>query len=66
LAAVNVSINKQGDKLSDVSLANVEALAVEDSDCHYINGYSEFKSGTSHAYDCCLQWRDGKPKGVCL
>jgi hypothetical protein len=29
LAAVNVSINKQGDKLSDVSLANVEALALE-------------------------------------
>jgi hypothetical protein len=67
-AVVNVNVNSQNDNLlSDLALANVEALAQEGGNCNNINGYRQFSNiGSSYgAYDCCYVWRNGQGSGNC-
>jgi hypothetical protein len=68
LAVVNVNMNAQSDDLlSDLALANVEALAQETGDCNNINGYRQFSNiGSGYgAYDCCYVWRSGQGSSNC-
>ena len=45
IAGYGVYANQKADTMSDLMLANVEALAGgESSGCHYINGYKAFAS----------------------
>ncbi len=44
------------EQLSDLTLANIEALAVGDEhngDCDNYNGYRRIKQGNERIYDCC-------------
>lgn len=55
IAGYGVYANQKADTMSDLMLANVEALAGgESSGCHYINGYKAFTSNSGRAYDCCM------------
>jgi hypothetical protein len=65
VSGMNISQSKNEAALTDVALMNVEALA-DESGCHYINGFQQFKNGNGHAYDCCTVWRSGLGEGVCL
>jgi hypothetical protein len=72
LAAVNVNMNSQSENLlSDLALANVEALAEGEDNCHYTNGYkswstSSFFGTKKEFYDCCTVLRQGySPEGSC-
>lgn len=47
--------------VSDLLNANVEALAHDESDCNYRNGYRSFTSRNGGAYDCCKIWRSHRP-----
>jgi len=47
-------------ELSDIELANIEALAEDENDCHYINGYARWyidapasNSLREQFSDCC-------------
>ena len=63
---VNVNYNSQTKGMSDLALANVEALAQESGDCHNVNGYRQFyKEKGAGAYDCCYVWRDGVGENDC-
>jgi hypothetical protein len=64
-AGWNVMQSQSDEALSDVALANVEALADESSDCHYNNGYRSFSGSDGGAYDCCQIWRNGSVSGDC-
>jgi hypothetical protein len=68
LTVVNVNMNSQsGNVLSDLALANVEALAQEAGGCHNVNGYKQFSNmgGGYGAYDCCYVWRNGQGSSNC-
>ncbi|GHV27015.1 hypothetical protein FACS1894176_08470 [Bacteroidia bacterium] len=53
VAAFNVNVNSQKNDLSDLSLANVEALASEGSGGNSVTCYSSSKSSSgSTYYDC--------------
>lgn len=60
-AGYGVYENQRQDMMSEVILANVEALArYETNDCHYVNGVTNiqleesFWHSTKHSYyDCC-------------
>ena len=58
----NIGLRSSG-TLSDITLANVEALAQNESgdDCNYVNGYTKFINIKGGAYDCCKIWRDMSP-----
>lgn len=62
----NYQQNKQYDGLSELALANVEALATGEDDCHYTNGVTNIQKKPSmwhttlhHYYDCCAVQTDG-------
>jgi hypothetical protein len=68
LATVNVNLSSQSENLlSDLALANVEALAQEGTNCNNINGYKQFSNmgGGYGAYDCCYVWRNGQGNSSC-
>lgn len=69
--------SSQSNQLSDVMLANIEALAEDESagsNCHYTNGYSRWKTerpwfwtDEETFYDCCANLRRGySPEGSCI
>ncbi len=69
-SAVNVFNANKSEILSEIALANVEALAEDegtlDKDCHYVNGVTNiqleesFWNDTLHRYyDCCGVQVDG-------
>jgi hypothetical protein len=58
LSAINVSINSKETGLSDISLANVEALAVESEE----NGYSDYKTRLDEDKGRTRIWIDGSFK----
>jgi hypothetical protein len=66
IAAWNVNLNSQSNELSDISLANVEALATESGTGNVVDCYSESEAevGTTY-YDCgsCTMQNDKKSKG---
>lgn len=56
-----VGVNShQKDAMSDIQMANVEALvrgeSGENDECHYKNGYTAFTNKGGGAYDCCSIW----------
>ena len=67
VSGINVFNAQKSDVLSDIALANVEALAnSENSDCHYVNGVTNiqmtesfFHSTKYRYYDCCGVQVDG-------
>ena len=63
LAAASVAIIVNAGKPDSFFEANVEALADDEagSDCHYVNGYTQFGDRDGGAYDCCAVWRDKRP-----
>jgi hypothetical protein len=66
VAAINVNLGTKSNDLSDISLANVEALADENSDdCNYTNGYRKFDGSDGGAYDCCKKWKNGSASNDC-
>lgn len=56
---------QQKDVMSDVQMANVDALVrSEDNpkeDCHYSEGYKAFTGKEGGAYDCCSIWVSKSP-----
>ena len=60
---VGINTYKNSHSVSDLLLANVEALADGESGsgCHYVNGYKSFSGRSGGAYDCCGVWRDQRP-----
>lgn len=72
-SAINISFRMSEFKFSEFSLANVEALAQTEADCHYINGYKSWSvtkpnifSVKKEFYDCCTILREGyDPTGSC-
>ena len=45
--------------VSEIELANIEALAGDENnsnDCNYRNGYVAFTNKEGGAYDCCKVW----------
>ena len=62
IAAFNANIGLRNEYLSNIALANIEALARSESgDCNYVNGYTRFSGSKGGAYDCCQIWRDLVP-----
>lgn len=61
MAGYGVYANQKADTISDIMLANVEALASGESGCHYANGYVAFTSDGGGAYDCCNIWVNRHP-----
>lgn len=67
VSGVNVFNAQKSETLSDIALANVEALAnSEDSECHYVNGVKNIQLDESfwndtknRYYDCCGVQIDG-------
>ncbi len=73
LSGYNYVQNNSEVKLSDLALANVEALASgEGGDCRNVNGYKSWKTssiwgGQREFYDCCYNLRSGySPEGTCI
>ena len=70
MGGIHVFNAQKSESLSDIALANVEALANDegtlDKDCHYVNGVTNiqlaesFWHDTKHRYyDCCGTQVDG-------
>ena len=67
VSGINVFNFQKTENLSDVALANVEALAnMEGMDCHYVNGVTNIQlepniwhSTKKRYYDCCAVQVDG-------
>ena len=57
LAGYNVYNSQKAEGMSELALANVEALADgKDEGCHDTNGYTAFMGKSGGAYDCCSVW----------
>ena len=71
VSGINVFNAQKSVQLSDIALANVEALADNEANCHNINGYKEWKTKSlfgskKEFYDCCYVLRSGySPSGNC-
>lgn len=52
---------KSNMEMSDLAMANVEALANDESNCHNTNGYTAFTNRGGGAYDCCYIWVSKAP-----
>lgn len=64
-AGYRVYISLQTSVMSELMLANIEALASgEGNDCHYINGYVAFTGRKGGAYDCCRIWVNKRPNEI--
>lgn len=61
IAVYGVCSYQQSNVVSDLMLANIEALARGESDCHNINGYVAFTRRSGGAYDCCNVWVSRAP-----
>lgn len=66
VAGYGVYTSQTKTELSDIMLENVEALADNESDCHYTNGYKAIQLEESfwhdvkkRYYDCCGLQVDG-------
>lgn len=67
VAGINVFNAQNSDVMSDIALANVEALAnMEGMDCHYVNGVTNIQlepniwhNTKKRYYDCCAIQVDG-------
>lgn len=63
--------NNKETRMSELALANVEALALGESDCHNTNGYKSWETESwfgskKEFYDCCNKLREGySPSGNC-
>ena len=72
-SAINVGLRMTVIHFSEFPLANVEALADTETDCHNINGYKSWSitkpnlfSSKKEFYDCCTVLREGyDPTGAC-
>lgn len=53
------------DNLSDMQLANIEALTQNEDPCDNFNGYRRIREGNEKIYDCCYQEKIGKGKEDC-
>lgn len=51
--------------LSDIQLANIEALTNTEEPCNNYNGYRRILEGNEKIYDCCYKEQTGKGKGDC-
>lgn len=57
IAGYGVYTSQKVEPLSELVLANVEALAEEENnECNYTNGYTAFTNKGGGAYDCCKVW----------
>lgn len=66
IAGYNVYTSQQDAKMSDLTLANIEALAMDEtSKCDNANGYRRILEGNERIYDCCYQEKIGKGKEDC-
>ena len=64
-----IATNSEVSELS--SLINLSALSSVSAqgentggggNCNYRNGYRAFRSRSGGAYDCCMVWRNNKPR----
>ena len=61
-----VYTSQQKSELSELALANIEALAMgEANKCDTANGYRRILEGDERIYDCCYQEKIGKGKEDC-
>ncbi|MFR1955062.1 NVEALA domain-containing protein [Phocaeicola coprophilus] len=61
-----VYTSQQKSELSELALANIEALAMgEANKCDNANGYRRILEGDERIYDCCYQEKIGKGKEDC-
>ena len=66
LSGFNYVQNNSEVKLTDLALANVEALASgEGSNCNNRNGYRRILDGNERIYDCCYNEKIGRGKEDC-
>lgn len=68
IAGYGIYENLKIDTMSNLALINVEALANDEGDCHYTNGYRVFTSSSGGAYNCCQIWVPNAPdttQGLC-
>lgn len=65
-AGYNAYISQQEVGMSDLALANIEALAgSETGECDNANGYRRILEGDERIYDCCYNEKIGKGKEDC-
>lgn len=65
-AGYNVYISRQEVGMSDLALANVEALATgETGKCDNANGYRRILRGEERIYDCCYNEKIGRGREDC-
>ncbi|WP_317207926.1 NVEALA domain-containing protein [Phocaeicola faecalis] len=61
-----VYTSQQETELSELALANVAALAMDETNkCDNANGYRRILEGDERIYDCCYQEKIGKGKEDC-
>ena len=60
--------SKVSDELSSfVNLSALSSVSAQGEtgggeNCNYRNGYRAFRSRSAGAYDCCMVWRNNKPR----
>lgn len=63
---INVYTSQQDVKMFSLTLANIEALAMDEtSQCDNANGYRRILEGDERIYDCCYLEKVGKGKEDC-
>lgn len=66
IAGYNVYTSQQDVKMFSLTLANIEALAMDEtSQCDNANGYRRILEGDERIYDCCYLEKVGKGKEDC-
>ena len=66
IVGYNVYISQQDAMMSDLTLANIEALAMDEtSKCDNANGYRRILEGDERIYDCCYNEKIGRGKTDC-
>ena len=66
IAGYNVYTSQQEVKMFSLTLANIEALAMDEtSQCDNANGYRRILEGDERIYDCCYLEKVGKGKEDC-
>ena len=66
IAGYNVYTSQQDVKMFSLTLANIEALAMDEtSQCDNANGYRRILGGDERIYDCCYLEKVGKGKEDC-
>lgn len=62
---VSTNNSSKSVELSDLNLANVEALTQVENPCNNYNGYRRILEGDEKIYDCCFKEQIGKGKEDC-